>query len=179
MYYSIWLCSKRIIFFSTSQNNFPFLKSSIWKKGNNIFFVSLCTTLPSYTNSIEDVRWKLVLFSYVHLLIFLSPVALKWFAYFPYKANIAIMAFIWPFISTYMKTYWIYTFGTCVSHKIVKLLKIWKKKNLFIIPLDSLEFNELVLQVFHSFWAVWAHFILMFRTDELFAYATFSSVCYW
>ena len=45
MSYSIWLCSKMIIFFSTVHHKFSIFEIKYVKNGE-IFFVSLCTTLP-------------------------------------------------------------------------------------------------------------------------------------
>ena len=70
MSYSIWLCSKRIIFFSTSQI-FHFWNKVCEKKGN--FFVSLCTTLP-YIMGSKNVNLKI---QYVTLLFIHTPNVLK------------------------------------------------------------------------------------------------------
>ena len=58
MCYSIWLCSKRIIFFSTSQI-FHFWNKVYEKKGGKCFFVSLCTTHP-YRNSPRVFEFRFV-----------------------------------------------------------------------------------------------------------------------
>ena len=57
MYYSIWLCSKRIISFSTSQIFHFWNKVKYVKKGQ--FFFSLYTTLPYNflaTVNLEEIR---------------------------------------------------------------------------------------------------------------------------
>ena len=53
MSYSIWLCSKRIIFFSTSQILHFWNKVPMWKKGKNVFF---CLTVYYHPLSVLQVR---------------------------------------------------------------------------------------------------------------------------
>ena len=104
MSYGIWLYIKRIIFFSTSRIFHFWNKVPVCgKKGENVFYVSLCTTLPymvygwflkppdmiflTFLASVCMVRWDIIyrvfekLSEIEQLYYIMSTGAVRWLAY--------------------------------------------------------------------------------------------------